>query len=262
MDERPSILRLTLRRAPAVSVIIGINLVVFLLWYLAPRFPALEKFMVYNFLVGTDHLREGYWWTLLTSVFSHAELWHLAINMFVLWSFGMVLEQFWGSRTFVTFYLVAGVVGSVCHCLASEYLMKEKGIPALGASGAVSGLLLAYALHFPRAKILLFGIIPMPALVGVLAFVGIDVWGLVEQSQGGGFSIGHGAHLGGALAGLLIWAFYLRRRYVPRRAPRLSQAEAAEFERIIAKANRDGPESLSFDEQQFVADIQRRLTPR
>jgi membrane associated rhomboid family serine protease len=262
MNQRPSVLQQTWRRAPATSIIIGVNLVVFLLWYLSPRFPALEKFMIYNFLVSTEHLKEGHWWTLVSSVFSHMEMWHLAINMFVLWSFGIVLEQFWGTRTFLRFYFAAGVVGSACHCLASAYLMNEPGIPALGASGAVSGLLLAYALHFPRAKILLFGIIPMPALVGVLAFVGLDLWGLIEQSKGGGLSIGHGAHLGGALAGALMWFFHLRRHYVPRKVPSLTRAEAAEFERIIEKAKREGPDSLSFDERQFVADMQHKLTPR
>ena len=190
------------------------------------------------------------------------EFWHLAINMFVLWSFSIVLEQLWGSRVFVAFYLTTGVVGSACHCLASACVMDEPGIPALGASGAVAGLLLAYAFHYPRNKILLFGIVPMPAIVGVLAFVGIDIWGLIAQSKGGGFSIGHGAHLGGALAGGLIWLFYLRTRFIPREVPTLSRAEATEFERIIAKAKASGVESLTFDEQQFVADIQARLGPR
>jgi len=262
MDKQPSVFEQTWRRAPAMSIIIGINLVVFLLWWLSPRSPALEEFMVYNFLVSTEHLKEGYWWTLVTSAFSHMEIWHLAINMFVLWSFGIVLEQLWGARTFAWFYLIAGTVGSVCHCLASAYLMQESGIPALGASGAVSGLLLAYALYFPKAKILLFGIIPLPALAGVLAFVGFDIWGLIEQTKGGGYSIGHGAHLGGALAGALLWFFYLRKRYVPRKVPNLSRAEAAEFERIIDKAKREGPDSLSFDERQFVADMQNRLEQR
>lgn len=262
MNQPPSIFEQTWRRAPAMSIIIGINLAVFLLWWFAPRSPALEEFMVYNFLVSTEHLKEGYWWTLVTSAFSHMELWHLAINMFVLWSFGMVLEGLWGARTFAWFYVIAGTVGSTCHCLASAYVMEESGIPALGASGAVSGLLLAYALYFPKAKILLFGIIPLPALAGVLAFVGLDIWGLVAQSKGGGLSIGHGAHLGGALTGALLWFFYLRKRYVPRKVPTLSRAEAAEFERIIAKAKAQGVESLTFDEQQFVADIQNRIKPR
>jgi membrane associated rhomboid family serine protease len=262
MNQRPSALQQTWRLDPALSILILVNFAVFVLWYLATRYPALEQFMVDNFVVSASYVEGGRWLTLLTSAVSHIKAWHLALNMFVMWSFGIVLEQLWGSRVFAAFYLVAGVVGSACHCLASAYLLDAPGIPALGASGAVSGMLLAYAFHYPRHKILLFGIVPLPAIVGVLAFVGIDIWGLVAQSRGGGLPIGHGAHLGGALAGALIWLFYLRKRFVPRQVPRLSRAEAAEFERIIAKANESGVESLTFDEQQFVADMQHRLRPR
>ena len=78
-------------RTPAVSVIIGINVLVFLAWQAASVLPNLENFMVVNFLVSTSRLMHGYLWTLVTAAFSHNELWHLAINMFVLWSFGTVL---------------------------------------------------------------------------------------------------------------------------------------------------------------------------
>jgi membrane associated rhomboid family serine protease len=69
-----------------------------------------------------------------------------------------------------------------------------------------------FALLYPREKLLLFGIIPLPAMFGALAFVGLDVWGVVAQAQGGGLPIGHGAHLGGALTGLLYYLFVLRPR--------------------------------------------------
>ena len=220
MQQRPNVLRLTWQLAPAVSIIIAINIAVFVLWHIAERVPRLEIFMAGNFLASTLHLQEGHVWTLVTSAFSHFELWHIVLNMFVLWSFGVTLEQFWQRRMFVSFYLIASVAGSACHCLASSYLLGENALPALGASGAVSGLLMAYALHFPRRKILLFGVLPIPALVGVIAFVGIDVWGLIEQSRGGGASIGHGAHLGGALTGGLMWLFYLRTRFAPREISR------------------------------------------
>ena len=154
---------------------------------------------------------------LITAAFSHIELWPIAVNMFVLWSFGSLLERMWGTKTFVVFYLVAAVVASASHCFVSTIVVGDPSIPALGASGAVSGLLLAFALLFPEHRILVFGIVPMPALVAALAFVAIDVWGLVAQSRGGGLPIGHGAHLGGALCGLLFWASYLRTRF--RRRP-------------------------------------------
>jgi membrane associated rhomboid family serine protease len=256
-------------RTPAVSVIIGINVLVFLAWQAASVVPGLGDFLVVNFLVSTSRLLHGYVWTLVTAAFSHNELWHVAINMFVLWSFGTVLERLWGTRIFVIFYLVAAVASSLSHCAVSSLIMGNGDIPALGASGAVSGLLLAYALYFPRHKILLFGVIPVPALAGVLAFVGIDLWGLVAQSRGGGLPIGHGAHLGGALAGALMYFFWLRAtRPAPSArahrppvggSPGLSTEEAREFERIRIKIETWGPQALTPKEQDFLSRLRERV---
>jgi len=255
-------------RTPALTVIIGINVVVFLAWQAASVMPSLREFMVVNFLVSTTHVLHGYLWTLVTAAFSHSEMWHLAINMFVLWSFGTVLERLWGTRTFVVFYLIASVVASICHCFVSTVLIGNSDIPALGASGAVSGLLLAYALLFPRHKILLLGIVPVPALLGVLAFVGIDLWGLLAQTRGGGLPIGHGAHLGGALAGAAMYYFWLRttrpimaepQGRAPQTAALLSPEEAREFERIRIKIESHGPQSLNPKEQDFLNRLREKV---
>jgi len=255
-------------RTAAVSVIIGLNVLVFLGWQASYFVPDLQPFMMGNFLVSTTHLLHGYVWTLVTAAFSHNEMWHLAINMIVLWSFGTVLERLWGARVFVTFYLVAAVVASISHCVVSSVFLGNGNIPALGASGAVSGLLLAYALYFPRHKILLFFVIPIPAVAAVLAFVGFDLWGLLAQSRGGGLPIGHGAHLGGALAGALMYFFYLRSAIpVPRAVarqpspmgPRLSPDEAREFERIRLKVESLGPQALTPKEQAFLDRLRARV---
>ncbi len=255
-------------RTPAVTVIIGINVLVFLAWQAASVMPALEEFMGMNFLVSTTHVMHGLVWTLLTAAFSHSEFWHLAINMFVLWSFGTVLERLWGTRKFVVFYVIAAVVASICHCFVSTVLIGNSDIPALGASGAVSGLLLAYALLFPRHKILLMGIIPVPALIGVLAFVGIDLWGLFAQTRGGGLPIGHGAHLGGALAGAVMYFFWLRstrpvepepQGRPPQGAAVLSPDEARDFERIRIKIETYGPQALNPKEQDFLDRLRERV---
>ena len=224
-------------RTPAVSVIIGLNVLVFLAWQAAPLVPVLFEFMTEKFLVSTTHIEHLHVWTLITAAFSHNELWHLAINMFVLWSFGTVLEHLWGTRVFVLVYLAAAVVASVSHCAVSSFLLGRDNIPALGASGAVSGLLLAYALHFPRHRILLFGIVPVPAL-------------------------------GGALAGALIYFLSLRATYpTPAiRQPRpasgaasLTPDEAREFERIRIKIETTGPHTLTPKEQDFLDRLRERV---
>ena len=252
------------RRPIAVPAIIAINVVVFLAWQAARVNQALEQVMAGNFLVSTSHLLHGHWWTLVTSAFSHIDLWHIALNMFVLWSFGTILEKLWGTRIFLVFYLAAAVVASASQCFVSSVMMGNPNINALGASGAVSGLLLAFALLFPKHRILVFGVIPVPALVGALAFVAIDLWGLFAQTQGGGIGIGHGAHLGGALCGFLFWASYLRTRFKQPAAGQgfqmaMSPDEVEEFQRLRQKLDHQGPQALTPKEKLFLEQIRERV---
>lgn len=201
-------------RTPVVTIIILLNAAVFIMWLI---FSDMSPFMIDNFLVSWTWLAEGRYWTVLTSVFSHNMLWHILINMFVLSSFGPIMERVLGAKAFLKFYLSAGIFSSFSHAAVSAFLLGQPDLPALGASGAIAGLILLFAFMFPRQKILLFGLIPLPSLWGALAFVGLDLWGLVAQAEGGGLPIGHGAHLGGALAGVLYYFLFVRERW--RRSP-------------------------------------------
>jgi membrane associated rhomboid family serine protease len=198
-------------KAIFVPIIIFINVVVFLNWLFVFIFN--PKFMVLNFLVSWTGLLEGRYWTLITSVFSHNMFWHLLLNMYVLFNFGLILEQILGSFKFLRFYILAGILSSLSHCLVSAFIIGDSTIPALGASGAISGLIMIFSFLFPKQKLLIFGIIPVPALFGALAFVGLDLWGLIEQAKGSGLPIGHGAHLGGAITGILYYFIFLRPRF-------------------------------------------------
>jgi membrane associated rhomboid family serine protease len=200
-------------RLQVVYILIALNLLVFVLWHGAFRGLVPPGLMLDNFLVSAQHLTEGRYWVLITAAFSHSMLFHLLINMFVLWSFGILLEQLMGTRGFIKFYLIAAVVSSLAHVAVSTSLLNlPPDSAALGASGAVAGLLLLFAMIFPRHKILLFGVIPIPALVGALAFIAIDIWGLFAQYEGGGLPIGHGAHLGGAATGIVYYYLMRARR--------------------------------------------------
>lgn len=194
-----------------VRLIIKINIIVFALWYLS--LYAQSDFMVENFLVSWDSLIEGRPWTLLTSVFSHNSFIHIFLNMYVLYGFGSAMESALGSKRFLNFYLVAGIIASLSHCLVSNFILGAPALPALGASGAVAGVILVFSLIFPKERILLLGIIPLPAIWGAVLLVALDLWGLLSQARGSGLPIGHGAHLGGALAGLLYYVFILRSRF-------------------------------------------------
>lgn len=185
-----------------VRIIIGINIAVFLMWFGCVYIPGGPQFMLDHFLVSWDSLTDGRWWTLLTSAFSHNMIFHIFINMFVLRGFGTIMSQEMGAKKFILFYLLAGMSGSLVHSLVSNFWMHQPELPALGASGAIAGIILYFSLLFPEEKILLLGIIPVRAMWGAIILVGFDVWGLLEQTRGGGTLIGHGAHLGGAAIGI------------------------------------------------------------
>lgn len=128
------------------------------------------------------------WWTAFTYMFLHAGLWHLAMNMYTLWIFGPRLEHVWGSRSFALFYLWCGLGGAVFHALFGGLATM------VGASAAVFGIMLAYAMHWPRDEIYFFGVIPMrvATLVGML--VAINLFLGVSAGAGG---VAYFAHLGG-----------------------------------------------------------------
>ncbi len=170
------------------------------------------QFMVDNFTVSYVGLTEGRYWTLVTAAFSHSFLIHFIFNMLVIHSFGRVLEVTLGAGKFLSLYFIAAVFSSLTHALVSAYFIHEPAQAALGASGAASGVILLFSLLYPKEKILLFGIVPIPALVGALLFIGLDVWGLFAQAGGGGLPIGHGAHLGGAFIGILFYFFMVSSR--------------------------------------------------
>lgn len=196
-----------------VRSIVKINVIVFFLWFLLEGpYPLLMRM---NFLVSWDSVSHGRIWTLLTSVFSHNMLFHLLINMFVFYGFGITLESILGWKRFTYFYLLAGIVASLGHCFVSVALLHEPGLPALGASGAVAGVVVLFSFMFPREKLLLFGLIPMPAFIGAILFVGLDLWGLVAQTQGSSIPIGYGAHLGGAFFATVYYFSFIRKRRIP-----------------------------------------------
>jgi membrane associated rhomboid family serine protease len=198
------------KEAVVIPVLIFLNVVVFFNWSFGFCFG--PEFMFNNFLVSWTAILEGRYWTLITSVFSHNLFWHLFLNMYVLFSFGFILEQILGKSRFIVFYLMAGIVSSLSHSLVSAFIIGDADMPALGASGAISGLIMIFSFMFPKQKLLFFGFIPVPALFGALAFVGLDLWGLFEQAKGSGLPIGHGAHLGGAFTGVIYYFTYLRPR--------------------------------------------------
>lgn len=133
------------------------------------------------------------WWSAFTYMFLHAGLLHLAFNMYTLWIFGPRLEHAWGSRSFALFYLWCGIGGAVFHAIFGGLA------PMIGASGAIYGVMLAYAMHWPKEEIYFFGVLPMRVMTMVGLFLGIDLL----RGLSGGSGVAYFAHLGGAVFALL-----------------------------------------------------------
>lgn len=140
-------------------------------------------------------------WQLLTYMFLHANIPHIFFNMLGLYFCGTVLEQVWGPRRFLFFYLVCGLGAAVAHQFSQFYGLEDPGGLTVGASGAVFGCLAAFAYLFPNTRVYIYFFMPMRAKWFALIYVGLELMYAVTQTGG---AIAHWAHLGGALVGFVI----------------------------------------------------------
>ncbi len=234
------------RMTPAVQWLIAANVGVFFLQ--VTLFGGDSVFRA----LGLDPARfPAEWWTIVTYMFVHGGLWHIAFNMLSLWMFGPRIEHIWGARSFTYFFLWCGIGGAIAHL----FFTGEAGL--VGASAAVMGVLLAYALRWPDEEVYVFGVLPMKTrwLVAWLALINLAM-GI--SSANGGSGIGWFAHLGGLAFGwiyLRVSAFggldNFRRwvspvpdepedyRTVPRRVPRnRDRTDRGDgIDEVVAKSN-------------------------
>ncbi|MEO5679706.1 MAG: rhomboid family intramembrane serine protease [Acidimicrobiales bacterium] len=132
----------------------------------------------------------------ITSMFLHGSVTHLAFNMLFLWIFGNNLEDRWGRTRYLLFYVGAGIAATLAFVITSP----RSAVPLIGASGAIAGVMGAYLVLFPRARILgLLGIIPLP--LPAWAFLGF--W-FFSQFLGGSSGVAYAAHVGGFLFGMAV----------------------------------------------------------
>ncbi len=181
------------RMTRAVQWLLALNIGVYFL-----QLTLFGQDAVYSALALDPARFPGNWWTVATYMFVHAWLAHLAFNMFTLWMFGPRLEQEWGTRSFVQFYLWCGLGGAIAHLLFAQHSA------VIGASGAISGVLVAYALRWPDEEVYLFGVIPMRSRWLVLAMLGMNI--IFALSPGS--RIDWTAHVGGMAFGWIFLKLY------------------------------------------------------
>jgi membrane associated rhomboid family serine protease len=156
--------------------------------------------------IGTDEFNP---YQIVTHMFAHASyseggsiaFSHILFNMFSLFMFGRILENVWGAKRFLSFYLICGVGAAIAH-LAVQYFTNGYS-PAVGASGAIMGVFVAFAYLFPNTELMIMPIpVPIKAKWLAIGYIALDLFGGVSPK--GSDNIAHFAHLGGALTGLII----------------------------------------------------------
>jgi membrane associated rhomboid family serine protease len=160
----------------------------------------------------------GQVWRLVTPLFLHSGLMHLFFNMLVLYWAGTLLEEIYGAREFLAFYLIGGTFASCVNVLVTA--LGAPAAPGLGASGAVMATLVLFAFHFPWQRIYVWFIMPVPVWVLVVVYALLDSLGAVGIRGG---NIGFVVHLGGALFGALYYQTGLRFTELFARSPRASR---------------------------------------
>ena len=190
-----------------------------------------ENFMIGTFAMFYPASPLFRWWQPLTHMFMHGGWWHIFFNMYTLVMFGMVVERALGTKKFLILYFVTGF-GAVALHTGVEWLQYHQAIasadpvlqqevidlyrtPMVGASGAIYGVLVAFAMLYPEARMtLIFPPVTLDAKWMVAIFIGIELFTGITGAQMG---VAHFAHLGGALFGFLLVLYWRKRGELWRR---------------------------------------------
>ena len=189
--------------SPVTLFLIAANAVVFLLQLAVPGIDAPFALWPLGAARASGGQVSFQVWQLVTYAFLHGSVLHIGFNMWALYMFGDAMERVFGPRRYLTYYFVCVLSAAIAQLVTST--LTGAVYPTIGASGGVFGLLLAYAMYFPHARImLLFPPIPMSARVLVIVYAGLELLLGVTGTQEG---VAHFAHLGGLVGGYLMLRF-------------------------------------------------------
>ena len=177
----------------ALKALIGANVVMFVAQFVLPALTEL-------FGLHPAWVLHRFWlWQTATYMFLHGGVFHIQFNMLALWMFGTELERIWGTRYFLKFYFVTGIGAGALTVLFSLLTGQLQQANIIGASGAIYGLLLAYAMYFPDRPILLI-VFPVPAKIAVMILGAIALFSSLSDAGG----VANATHLGGLLVAYLF----------------------------------------------------------
>ncbi|MCH3907332.1 MAG: rhomboid family intramembrane serine protease [Sphaerochaeta sp.] len=175
-----------------------VNVIVFLMTSVSPNL-GVRLAMVPSFIL------QGWVWEFFTYMFVHSGVQHIFWNMFSLVMFGIPVENQLGSSEFLLAYLLTGVFSGVVSFLC--YLAAGVNVMLVGASGAIFGVMVLFAVFYPRARIFIFGLIPIKAPLMIIIYTAIELY---SQLFGAGGNVAHITHLAGALGAFLYCLVRLR----------------------------------------------------
>ena len=185
--------------SPAIRALIIANVVVFAVQILL---PGLTRYLG---LIPADLIERLRVWQPFTYMFLHGSFFHILFNMLALWMFGTELEGMWGTRYFLWYYFATGLAAAATTVAVSLLPFAVFGqiyaAATIGASGAIYGLLLAYALYFPNRPVYMYLVFPIPSKYFVMIIGGIAFLSSISNAGG---AVAHSAHLGGLVAGYII----------------------------------------------------------
>lgn len=205
--------------------IIALNVVVFLLQFITPDDQVSGLVYYFGFIPGefgevlkAQPVSVLSYYPIVTSLFLHGGLFHLISNMWALWIFGDNVEDLMGHSRFLVFYLLCGVIANLSHFLFNA----ASSIPAIGASGAIAGVMGAYVVMFPFSRIVtLVPLLFIPLFFNIPAVIYLFIWFFSQLYSGAVYSLIDGrmvggiawwAHVGGFMAGVLLHKLFRRRR--------------------------------------------------
>ena len=199
---------------PQVSSVVKklaiVNIVIWFVLVLIVQQFFLKDLYIYKVLgFIPSFVTQGFLWQPFTYMFIHSSnLFHILLNMLILWMFGSELERLWGSRFFLIYYLVCGVGAALIYFLTLfavsffTALGPIEHTPVVGSSGAIFGLMIAYGLLFKDRVLYVMMIFPMKARTFIYFLIGIEVLSVLSSGLGG--PVANLAHLGGLITGLLF----------------------------------------------------------
>jgi membrane associated rhomboid family serine protease len=185
-----------------VKNILIINVVLFIAKFLLSNTIDLDRYLDL-YPIGTPNFKPHQF---ITYMFMHADLSHIFLNMLGVYMFGSILENIWGAKRFINFYLLCGL-GAAALQLAISSFNNEFTI-LLGASGSVFGLLVAFAMMFPNTELQLYFIIPVKAKYLVIGYSLFELYNGFFAND----NVAHFAHLGGLAVGIIMMLIWKRNK--------------------------------------------------